>query len=149
MCWQLPVRREQEWVDRPDGTRVLVSTVTEFDRRSWGEGGHDLHWWCTSSPEAHGAGEPLYLSYAAELTALLGEPAFTELARLCTARLDRRLTASWPPTRPTPPDDHLCACPRADTPHHGHSRASQRAKVINAAGGGRGGRGRWWRRAGG
>ena len=83
-------------MDRPDGTRVLVSTVTEFDRRSWGEGGHDLHWWCTSVPEAHGAGEPLYLSYAAELTALLGEPAFTELARLCAARLATGLIAPHP-----------------------------------------------------
>ena len=24
------------------------STIAEFDRRGWGEGGHDLHWWCTS-----------------------------------------------------------------------------------------------------
>ena len=53
VCWQLPVRRAQDWVDRPDGTRILVSTVTEFDRRGWGEGGHDLHWYCTSSPDAH------------------------------------------------------------------------------------------------
>ncbi|HYU66860.1 MAG TPA: hypothetical protein VEK09_08920, partial [Jatrophihabitantaceae bacterium] len=36
VCWQLPVRRAQDWVDRPDGTRVLVSTVSEFDRRGWG-----------------------------------------------------------------------------------------------------------------
>ena len=75
VCWQLPVRREQDWVDRPDGTRVLVSTVTEFDRRSWGEGGHDLHWWCTSSPEAHVGGErALRLVRRRSSTALLGEP---------------------------------------------------------------------------
>ena len=80
VCWQLPIRREQDWVNRPDGTKVLVSTVTEFDRRSWGEGGHDLHWWCTSSPDAHVGGEPLYVSYGPELTALLGEPAYEELA---------------------------------------------------------------------
>src|SRR5919205_271469 len=36
VCWQLPVRREQEHVDRPDGTRVLVTTIGEFDRRGWG-----------------------------------------------------------------------------------------------------------------
>ena len=87
VCWQLPIRREQEWVDRTDGTRVLVSSITEFDRRSWGEGGHDLHWWCTSSPEAHTGGEPLYRSYQPELVALIGQPAYDELARLCTARL--------------------------------------------------------------
>jgi hypothetical protein len=98
VCWQLPVRREQEWVTRPDDTKVLVSTVTEFDRRGWGEGGHDLHWWCTSSPEAHTGGEPLYLSYGPELTALLGEAAYAELARLCARRLELGLVAVHPAT---------------------------------------------------
>ena len=98
VCWQLPVRREQDWVDRPDGTRILVSSVTEFDRRGWGEGGHDLHWWCTSSPEAHVGGEPLYLSYAPELTELIGAPAYDELARLCATRLKRGLVAEHPAT---------------------------------------------------
>lgn len=98
VCWQLPVRREQEWVDRPDGTRILVSSVTEFDRRGWGEGGHDLHWWCTSSPEAHVGGEPLFVSYAAELTELIGGPAYLELNRLCQARLAAGLVAPHPAT---------------------------------------------------
>ncbi len=52
VCWQLPVRGEQEHVDRPDGTRILLTTVGEFDRRGWGAGGHDLHWWCTGAPAA-------------------------------------------------------------------------------------------------
>jgi hypothetical protein len=98
VCWQLPVRRAQEWVDRPDGTRILQSTVTEFDRRGWGEGGHDLNWYCTSSPDAHIATEALYLSYGPELTALIGGPAYDELARLCTARLDAGLLAEHPAT---------------------------------------------------
>lgn len=86
VCWQLPVRRTQDWVTRPDDVEVLVTTIGEFDRRGWGSGGADLHWWCTSSPVAHVGAEPLYLSYAAELTALLGEPAYAELARLCARR---------------------------------------------------------------
>jgi hypothetical protein len=98
VCWQLPVRREQEWVDRPDGTRILRSTVTEFDRRGWGEGGHDLDWYCTSSPEAHINSVPLYESYADELTALLGEAAYLELVRLCDERLRRGLVAVHPAT---------------------------------------------------
>ncbi|MEP6598714.1 MAG: hypothetical protein ABJB98_04620 [Actinomycetota bacterium] len=98
VCWQLPVRRSQEWVDRPDETRILVSTVTEFDRRAWGEGGHDLSWYCTSSPEAHIGGEPLYASYAPELTALIGPLAYGELARLCAARLMAGLVAVHPAT---------------------------------------------------
>jgi hypothetical protein len=98
VCWQLPIRRAQDWVERADGSRVFVSTVTEFDRRGWGEGGHDLHWWCTSSPDAHTGGEPLYVSYAAELTELLGQKAYDELSRLCAARLERGLVAEHPAT---------------------------------------------------
>ena len=96
VCWQLPVRREQEEVERPDGTRVLVTTVGEFDRRGWGPGGHELHWWCTGSPVAHVAPEPLVVTYAAELTALLGEPAYRQLRRLAEARLDQGLVAPHP-----------------------------------------------------
>ncbi|HEV2086961.1 MAG TPA: hypothetical protein VGR21_01490, partial [Cryptosporangiaceae bacterium] len=61
VCWQLPVRRAQEWVTRLDETVVLVESLGEFDRRAWGSGGHDLHWWCTSAPEAHVGTQPVYL----------------------------------------------------------------------------------------
>jgi hypothetical protein len=98
VCWQLPVRRDQDWVDRPDGTKVLVSTLAEFDRRGWGAGGHDLHWWCTSSPEAHVGGEAMYLSYAPELTELIGKAAYEKLAELCEARLKTGLIAEHPAT---------------------------------------------------
>jgi hypothetical protein len=100
VCWQLPIRRDQDWSKRPDGTKVLVSTLTEFDRRGWGEGGHDLHWWCTSSPEAHVGTEPLYESYAPELTALIGGAAYAKLAELCAARLRTGLVAAHPATPP-------------------------------------------------
>jgi hypothetical protein len=98
VCWQLPVRREQEWVNRPDGSQILLTVLAEFDRRGWGEGGHDLHWWCTSSPEAHVGGEPMYLSYAPELIALVGQKAYDELAALCQARLQSGLVAQHPAT---------------------------------------------------
>jgi hypothetical protein len=96
VCWQLPVRREQEHVDRPDGTRVLVTTIGEFDRRGWGPGGHDLHWWCSGSPAAHVSPEPLVETYAAELTALIGAAAYAELRRLAELRLDQGLVAPHP-----------------------------------------------------
>ena len=51
VCWQLPIRRSQEWVTLPDGTEVLKTTITEYDRRGWGEGGADLHWYCTGDPQ--------------------------------------------------------------------------------------------------
>jgi hypothetical protein len=98
VCWQLPVRREQEWVNRPDGSQILLTVLAEFDRRGWGEGGHDLHWWCTSSPEAHVGGEPMYLSYSPELIALVGQKAYDRLAELCEARLRTGLVALHPAT---------------------------------------------------
>lgn len=86
VCWQLPVRRTQEVVTRPDGTVVTVTTLGEFDRPGWGEGGSDLHWWCTSSPEAHVGADPVVVSYGPEITALIGAVAYDELLRLCTQR---------------------------------------------------------------
>ncbi|MFI7076837.1 hypothetical protein ACIBO1_06045 [Micromonospora sp. NPDC049903] len=96
VCWQLPVRRDQEWVKRPDNTKVLVSTLAEFDRRGWGAGGHDLDWWCTSSTDAHVGSEPMYLSYGPELTALVGAAAYARLAELCAARIRQGLVAPHP-----------------------------------------------------
>ena len=96
VCWQLPVRREQEHVERPDGTKVLVTRIGEFDRRGWGPGGHDLHWWCTGSPAAHVSAEPLVVTYAAELVELIGQPAYDELRRLTELRLDQGLVAPHP-----------------------------------------------------
>lgn len=98
VCWQLPIRRDQQWVTRPDDSRVLVSVVSEFDRRGWGAGGHDLDWWCTSSPDAHVGSEPMYVTYAPELTALLGEPAYAALAEHCRAKEKHGLIAIHPAT---------------------------------------------------
>ena len=96
VCWQLPVRREQEHVDRPDGTRVLVTTLGEFDRRGWGAGRARpalvVHRVAGRARRA----EPLVDTYAAELTALLGGPAYAELRRLVELRLDQGLVAPAP-----------------------------------------------------
>jgi hypothetical protein len=100
VCWQLPIQRSDEWVDRLDETRVRVTTITEFDRRGWGEGGHDLHWWCTESSLAHLGGPPLYETYGAELAALMGEEGYAELRRLCEARRATGLAAVHPAESP-------------------------------------------------
>ncbi len=86
VCWQLPVRRAYRWVDRVDETRYLEVSIGEYDRRGWGPGGHDLHWYCTSATEAHTASEPVYVHSAAELIELMGAPAYEVLAELCRAR---------------------------------------------------------------
>jgi hypothetical protein len=87
VCWQLPVRRTYERVERPDGTEVLITSIGEYDRRGWGPGGHDLDWYCTGNTEAHVGREPVYVSYAPELRELMGAEAYAELVRHCEARL--------------------------------------------------------------
>ncbi|MER5889181.1 hypothetical protein ABT160_35600 [Streptomyces sp. NPDC001941] len=91
VCWQLPVRRTYDWIERPDDTKVLQVSIGEYDRRGWGPGGHDLHWWCTSATSAHGAGEPVYVTYRPELTELMGPRAYEVLVGLCEARLASQL----------------------------------------------------------
>lgn len=90
VCWQLPIRRSFETVTRPDDTKVLVVSIGEYDRRGWGPGGHDLHWYCSGATEAHIGRQPVYQGNAAELTALMGAPAYAELVRHCEDHLARR-----------------------------------------------------------
>ncbi|MDV7196311.1 hypothetical protein R4172_01890 [Rhodococcus kroppenstedtii] len=99
VCWQLPVRRTQDWVTRPDGVEILQTVVGEYDRRGWGEGGADLSWYCTGSPDAHVGSKPVWQSYAPELTELLGIDVYTELAALCRRREGLGLIAVHPATR--------------------------------------------------
>ncbi|WP_438948047.1 hypothetical protein, partial [Streptomyces alkaliterrae] len=87
VCWQLPVRRTYEWVELPDGEQRLQISIGEYDRRGWGSGGHDLNWWCTGAPAAHSAAEPVYVSYKAELTELMGKAGYDRLVELCEERL--------------------------------------------------------------
>ncbi|HEY2794047.1 MAG TPA: hypothetical protein VGJ28_16900, partial [Micromonosporaceae bacterium] len=74
------------------------SVIGEFDRRGWGEGGHDLHWWCTSSPEAHTGSDPMYVTYGPELIALIGKSAYKKLATLCAERIEAGQLAPHPAT---------------------------------------------------
>jgi hypothetical protein len=91
VCWQLPLRREDETA--PDGR--VTSVVRQWDRRHWGDGGDAFHWWCTEAPEAFHSDQPVYQSMAAELEALVG-PA---VHRLLVAYLDARSSPSTRPTR--------------------------------------------------
>ncbi|MFJ2443635.1 MULTISPECIES: hypothetical protein [unclassified Streptomyces] len=100
VCWQLPVRRTYDWIERPDDTKVLQVSIGEYDRRGWGSGGHDLHWWCTSATSAHGAGEPVYRTYRPELTELMGPAGYEVLAGLC----EQRMASLLPLVAPHPAD---------------------------------------------
>jgi hypothetical protein len=82
VCWQLPLRRE----DETDGTGHVTSTVRQWDRRHWGAGGHDFHWWCTEAPEAFAGSAPVYESLREELIGLVGRRVYATVA----AELGRR-----------------------------------------------------------
>lgn len=86
VCWQLPIRRTYEDTTRPDGTALQVVVIAEYDRRGWGEGGHDLDWYCTGAPAAHVGAEPVYLSARDELVELMGQAAYDVLSEHCRAR---------------------------------------------------------------
>ena len=100
VCWQLPIRRTFRTVKRPDGSEYTEVSISEYDRRGWGPGGHDLDWYCTGNTEAHTAPEPLYVSSAAELTELMGKAAYDELARHCEAHLRSRSALAIHPADP-------------------------------------------------
>lgn len=69
VCWQVPLRR----VDETDENGHVTSTVREWKRRDWGEGGLDFHWWCTDAPDAFVGTEPVHRAMAAELQVMTSE----------------------------------------------------------------------------
>jgi hypothetical protein len=89
VCWQLPLRRE----DETDSVGHVTSVVRQWDRRHWGEGGAEFAWWCTEAPEAFTGTEAVYESMAEELEAMVGPVAH----RLITAELERRRRGSLEP----------------------------------------------------
>lgn len=100
VCWQLPIRRTYREVERMDGTTYTEVGIGEYDRRGWGPGGHDLDWYCTGNPVAHTAVEPLFVTSAVELTALMGEAGYAELARHCEAHVRSRSALALHPADP-------------------------------------------------
>ncbi len=101
VCWQLPLRRTFRDVELPDGELFLEVTISEYDRRGWGPGGHDLDWYCSGNTEAHVAPEPVFVTAAAELVELMGRPAYEELVSHCETHLrSRSVLALHPASRP-------------------------------------------------
>ena len=86
VCWQLPLRRE----DQTEEGGHVVSTVRQWDRRHWGDGGDEFHWWCTESPEAFVGSTPVYKEMEAELIEMIGAEVYDLLKVELDARLKRR-----------------------------------------------------------
>lgn len=96
VCWQLPLRRLEEWTTRADGQEVLVTTITEYERRGWGDGGEDFDWYCTTAPACHAGEEPMFRTHRAELVALMGESAYEVLRERCEVRAAARAAVDVP-----------------------------------------------------
>ena len=86
VCWQLPIRRHEEWEERTDGQEILRTTLGEYDRRGWGNGGEDFDWYCTTDSACHNSPEPMWRSHISELTALMGKESYELLAAHCEER---------------------------------------------------------------
>jgi len=82
VCWQLPLRREDEVAS--DGH--VTSVLRQWDRRHWGEGGFEFHWWCTESHEAFVSADPVYRHMRDEIVELVGEVPYARMAEYLDAR---------------------------------------------------------------
>lgn len=100
VCWQLPLRREFRDVERGDGSEYTEVVIGEYTRAGWGAGGHDFDWYCSANTEAHVGREPVYISNADELTALMGEAAYKVLVGLCEEHLAVRSRTTRHPADP-------------------------------------------------
>jgi hypothetical protein len=80
VCWQLPLRRE----DKTDDHGHVTSVLGQWDRRHWGPGGAEFHWWCTEAADAFVSATPVYRQLAAEIAAMVG----SEVAGLLSRYLD-------------------------------------------------------------
>jgi hypothetical protein len=82
VCWQLPLRR----VDETDVNGHVTSTVREWKRRDWGDGGFEFHWWCTDDDAAFVGHRPVYMAMEPELRTLVGDTPYELLADHLDAR---------------------------------------------------------------
>lgn len=89
VCWQLPLRRE----DQEDGDGHVTSRVIQWDRKHWGEGGDEFHWWCTEAPEAFVDRRPVYETMRDELVEMVGAPIYA----LLLTYLQSRPSSSYTP----------------------------------------------------
>jgi len=82
VCWQLPLRR----IDTTDELGHVTSTLREWKRRDWSEGGFEFAWWCTDSHEAFVGETTVLSSMRDELIAMVGEPVYDLLVSALAER---------------------------------------------------------------
>ena len=92
VCWQLPLRRE----DSDDDDGWVTSRLVQWDRRHWGSGGQEFHWWCTDAPDAFVGHEPVYVTLRDEIVEMVGAEVYGIIADYLEQRLDQAATVDHP-----------------------------------------------------
>lgn len=98
VCWQLPLRR----VDSTDELGHVTSTLREWKRRDWGDGGEDFAWWCTESGDAFAAGDggPTVLAtMRPEIEAMVGSAVYLLLLDALAERCGSTTVVPHPAVR--------------------------------------------------
>ena len=72
VCWQLPLRR----VDSTDEVGHVTTTLREWKRRDWSEGGFEFAWWCTDDPEAFVGDRTVLSEMREEIVEMIGQPIY-------------------------------------------------------------------------
>ena len=88
VCWQVPLRRD----DTTDVNGHVTTTLREWKRRDWGEGGVDFHWWCTESPEAFVDRQPVYVTLRDEIVEMTSVAAYQLLSAHLAERRKAKVT---------------------------------------------------------
>jgi hypothetical protein len=82
VCWQVPLRLDHHVDDNGFGTY----TLREWQRRDWGDGGDDFHWWCTEDNRAFVDERAVYVTMRDEIREMVGDDMYDQLARYVAAR---------------------------------------------------------------
>lgn len=94
VCWQVPIRLDVH----VDDNELETVFVRAWDRRDWGPGGDDFHWWCIEESDAYCASSAVYRTSEDELRELIGDGLYDRLVVELEA-LARSTPVTLSPTR--------------------------------------------------
>jgi hypothetical protein len=126
VCWQLPLRREDH-VDDDEGH--VTSTIRQWDRRHWGAGGREFHWWCTEAPDAFVGTKPVYREMEAELREMVGTKVYE---RLLSALRERERLRTRAVPLPHPAVRRRARSASRSTSANGSAKKSESGSARNA-----------------
>lgn len=91
VCWQVPLRLDHA----VDDNGFATFTLREWQRRDWGEGGAEFHWWCTDDDRAFVDRRPVWQTMRDEICEMVGEEMYDLLVRYVKAR--PKTSETWLP----------------------------------------------------